>query len=212
MSSARACRIVIADDHDIVREATRPLLTSIPGVEIVGEVDNGVTAIALVKRLQPDLLVLDIAMPHASGVVVLGESRRWSPLTRIAVLTGVSASGVLAEIAASGVAGLMSKSSPAAELRAGLGTIVAGGTYVCAEVAAILAETRGLRELTARERQVLSLAVQGKSNAEIAALLNISPKTVDNHRTALMRRLDVHSIAELVAFALREGLLDSASS
>jgi DNA-binding NarL/FixJ family response regulator len=158
------------------------------------------------------LLVLDIAMPHASGVVVLGEARRWSPLTRIAVLTGVRASGVLAEVAASGVAGLLSKSSPTAELRAGFETIVAGGIYVCSDVAETLAATRGLRDLTARERQVLSLAVQGKSNAEIAALLNISPKTVDNHRTTLMRRLDVHSIAELVAFALREGLIDSASS
>jgi len=212
MGSTRACRIVIADDHGIVRDATRPLLVSIPGVEIVGEADNGVAAIALVKRLQPDLLVLDIAMPHASGVVVLGEARRWSPLTRIAVLTGVTTSGVLGEVAASGVAGVMSKSSPAAELRAGFETIVAGGTYVCGEVAAILAATRGLRELTSRERQVLSLAVQGRSNAEIATLLNISPKTVDNHRTRLMRKVDVHSTAGLVAFALREGLIDSASS
>jgi DNA-binding NarL/FixJ family response regulator len=212
MAASRVCRTVIADDHGIVRDATRRQLGSIPGVEIVGEADNGVTTIALLKRLHPDLLVLDIAMPHASGVVVLGEARRWSPLTRIAVLTGVKASGVLADVVASGVAGVMSKGIDSAELRAGFEAIVAGGTYVSGDIAMIIEAARGLRALTARERQVLSLAIQGKSNTEIAALLGISDKTVDNHRTSLMRKLEVHSTSELVALALREGLVDSISA
>lgn len=206
------CRTLIADDHAIVRGATRLLLESIGGVEVVGEADNGVAAVALAKHLQPDLLVLDIAMPHASGVIALEEIRRWSPGTRVAVFTAVTGAGVLGEVRASDVAGILLKSCSSEELRCGFCAIVAGDQYMCEQVDAILASAGNMWNLTARERQVLSFAVRGKTNNEIGNMLGISPKTADNHRTNLMRKLNVHSNAELVAFALQEGLLDLAPS
>lgn len=205
----RSTRVLIADDHAIVRNAIRPLLDGIPGVEIVGEAEDGVAAIALTKRLLPDLLILDVAMPHAGGMAVVGEVRRWSPGTRICVLTGVGASGALSQLLSSGAAGLLLKSCTPDELETGFRALVAGKSYV-AESVRTLCRTGGmLARLTLRERQILSLAAQGNSNARIAELLHISLKTVDNHRTNVMRKLDVHSAAELFALAQREGLVEA---
>jgi DNA-binding NarL/FixJ family response regulator len=203
------CRVLIADDHAIVRDAVRLMLEAIGGVELVGEAEDGIAAIALTKRLKPDLLILDVAMPHAGGLAVIGEVRRWSPATRVAVLTGIGRAVTLAQLRASGAVGLLLKSCAPRELDRGLRRIIAGEEYIAEGVRALLGESGPGAELTMRERQVLTLAAQGKSNAEIAALLSISPKTVDNHRTNLMRKLDVHSAAGLTAVALREGLLDA---
>jgi DNA-binding NarL/FixJ family response regulator len=203
------CRVLIADDHAIVRDAVRLILESIDGVEIVGEAEDGISTIALTKRLKPDLLLLDVAMPHAGGLAVIGEVGRWSPGTRVAVLTGITRTLTLAQLRASGAVGLLLKSCPPQELDHGLRCIIAGGEYIAEGASALLDEGGLGAELTMRERQILTLAAQGKSNAEMAALLNISPKTVDNHRTNLMRKLDVHSAAALTAVALREGLLDT---
>lgn len=203
------CRVLIADDHGIVRGAVRLILEAIAGVEIVGEAEDGISAIALAKRLKPDLLILDVAMPQAGGLAVIGEVRRWSPATRVAVLTGISRGVTLAQLRSSGAVGLLLKSCTPQELDHGLRRMVAGEEYVAAGARALLGGSEPGAALTMRERQVLSLAAQGKSNAEIATLLNISPKTVDNHRTNLMRKLDVHSAAGLTAVALREGLLDT---
>jgi DNA-binding NarL/FixJ family response regulator len=202
------CRVLIADDHAIVRNAVRPLLESIDGVRVVGEANNGVIAIALAKKYKPDLLVLDMSMPDADGLTVIGEVNRWSAATRIAVLTGIGSTGTLAQIVASGVAGLLLKSYDSERLEKAFRILVAGGDYVAEELRASLASGGVLGQLTMRERQILGLAAQGKSNAEIAALLHISAKTADNHRTNLMRKLDVHSAAELTALAAREQLLD----
>jgi DNA-binding NarL/FixJ family response regulator len=209
-ATARACRVVIADDHAIVRNAVRPLLESIAGVEVVGEADNGIAAIALARSLKPDLLVLDVSMPHAGGMVVIEEVRRWSPETRVAVLTGIGATGTLSQLLDSGAAGVMLKTCEPDELEEGFRTLVSGGSYVARSLRSAVPAGGVVGQLTARERQILSLAAKGRTNADIAGLLSISQKTVDNHRTNLMRKLDVHSIAELVALAAREGLLDDA--
>lgn len=201
------CRLLIADDHELVRQAVRVLLQAIEGVEIVGEAEDGIAAIALTKKLKPDLLLLDVAMPHAGGLAVIGEVRRWSPATRVAVLTGISATTMLAQLRDSGAVGVLSKNCSAQELDLGLRRIVAGGEYIAEDLREAVAGGGLLGGLTMRERQILALAAQGRSNAEIAELLNISAKTADNHRTNLMRKLDVHSAAELVALAMREGLL-----
>jgi DNA-binding NarL/FixJ family response regulator len=203
------CRVLIADDHAIVRDAVRLILEAIGGIALVGEAEDGIATIALAKRVKPDLLILDVAMPHAGGLAVLGEVRRWSPATRVAVLTGIGRRATLAQLRASGAVGLLLKSCAPQELEHAFRRIVAGEEYIAEAVQALLDEGGADAELTMRERQVLTLAAQGKSNAEIAALLNISPKTVDNHRTNLMRKLDVHSAAGLTAVALREGLLDT---
>jgi DNA-binding NarL/FixJ family response regulator len=208
VTAPKRCKVLIADDHAIVRSAVRPLLESIPGVEVVGEADNGITAIALAKKLQPDVLILDITMPHAGGITVLGEVLRFSPDTSIAVLTGIGSARTLAELQASGVKVILLKSCEPHELVRGFRAAIAGESYVAADARSPLAAGEALVTLTMRERQILSLAAQGRSNSEIAGLLNISQKTVDNHRTNLMQKLDVHSAAALAALAIREGLTD----
>jgi DNA-binding NarL/FixJ family response regulator len=202
------CTVLIADDHALVRDAVRPLVESIPGVQVVGEADNGLTAIALTRKLSPDVLVLDISMPQAGGTTVLGEVRRFSPKTRIAVLTGIDSKLKLAELHAAGARVILTKACDTEELLRGLRAVVADEAYVSADVRAAVEAGDSVAALTARERQILTLAAQGRSNSEIAGMLHISPKTVDNHRTSLMRKLGVHSAAELAALALREGLVD----
>jgi len=204
--STISCRVLIADDHELIRQAVRPLLRAIEGVAIVAEADDGFAAIALAKKLKPDLLLLDVAMPKASGLAVIGEVKRWSPGTRIAVLTGITGASVLAQLRDSGVVGLLSKTCTAQELDRGLRHIVAGEEYVSEDLRGFVEAGGAMGALTMRERQVLALAAQGSSNKEIAALLNISAKTAENHRTSLMRKLGVHSAAELVALVLRDNV------
>jgi len=204
--STISCRVLIADDHELIRQAVRPLLRAIEGVAIVAEADDGFAAIALAKKLKPDLLLLDVAMPKASGLAVIGEVKRWSPGTRIAVLTGITGASVLAQLRDSGVVGLLSKTCTAQELDRGLRHIVAGEEYVSEDLRGFVEAGGAMGALTMRERQVLALAAQGSSNKEIAALLNISAKTAENHRTNLMRKLGVHSAAELVALVLRDNV------
>ena len=200
------CRVLIADDHQLIRQAIRTLLRAIEGVAIVAEADDGFATIALAKKLKPDLLLLDVAMPKAGGLAVIGEVKRWSPATRVAVLTGITGTNTLVQLRDSGAVGLLSKVCTAQELDHGLRRIIAGEEYVSEDLRAVVEAGGAIGALTMRERQVLALAAQGSSNAEIAALLNISTKTAENHRTNLMRKLGVHSAAELVALVLREDL------
>ena len=200
------CRVVIADDHVLIRQAVRQLLRAVEGVEVVAEAGDGFATIALAKRLKPDLLLLDVAMPKAGGLAVIGEVKRWSPATRVAVLTGITGTSVLAQLRDSGAVGLLSKVCTAHELDRGLRRIIDGEEYVSEDLRAAVEAGGAIGALTMRERQVLELAAQGSSNTEIAALLNISTKTAENHRTNLMRKLGVHSAAELVALVLRENL------
>lgn len=200
------CRVVIADDHVLIRRAVRLLLRSVEGVEVVAEADDGFAAIALAKKHKPDLLLLDVAMPKAGGLAVIGEVKRWSPATRVAVLTGITGTGLLSQLRDSGAVGLLSKGCSANELDLGLRRIIAGDEYVSEDLRAVVDAGGAIGVLTMRERQVLELAAHGSSNTEIAALLNISTKTAENHRTNLMRKLGVHSAAELVAIGLRENL------
>jgi DNA-binding NarL/FixJ family response regulator len=201
------CRVLIADDHAIVRSAVRALLESIEGVEIVGETADGLATIAQSRALRPDLLVLDVSMPKVDGLAVLGEIRRWSPTTRVVVMTGIAAKGTLQQMRAAGAAGLLLKSCTPEELDLGFREVVAGGTFVAYDLRSVLDEPTLGETLTMRERQVLSLITQGRSNADIAALLNVSVKTAETHRMNLMRKLGVHSAAELTALAFREGLV-----
>ena len=139
---------------------------------------------------------------------MLLEARRWSADTRIVVLTGISAVGKLAELVDIGVDGLFSKATSNDELYAALPKILRGSRKIASHIAEMLEERPRISPLTDRERQTLNLIVSGQSNKEIAATLGISAKTVDRHRTSLMQKLDVHSVAQLIALALREGLID----
>lgn len=205
--------MVIADDHALVRAGLKDILAGIGGVKVVGEAENGVEAIALGKTLRPNLMLLDAGMPLSRGMEVYGEVRRWSPDTKIAVVTGFTATRGLADWIAAGVDGLFLKSCPPEEMAQGFAMILQGERVVAKSVVSILDqdEDGGGDSLTMRERQILHLIAEGCSNATIAERLSISAKTVDNHRTKLMAKLKVHSVAQLLAYALKEGLLDQSS-
>lgn len=201
-------RAIIADDHAIVRRSLGEILAQIGDVEVVAEAENGLETIALVKEHKPDLLLLDAAMPLARGVQVYGEARRWSPETRVAVVTGFTSAGMLADWLAAGVDGLFLKSADPDEMQRGFTEILAGGKFVAQEVADKLAAEPEREELTAREREVLALIAAGHQNVAIGDKLFISPKTVEKHRASLMAKLGVNSVSALLVHALREGLLD----
>lgn len=211
MSAAKFNKtVIIADDHAIVRNGLKAVLSAISNTEIVGEAENGVEAIALCKTLIPDMMTLDASMPFSNGMEVYGEVRRWSSSTKIAVVTGFTAVGTLADWAAAEVDGLFLKSCDPEEMQQGFELILSGGKYIQEEIADKLKDKSPETELTQRERQILHLIAGGYSNNEIGGRLSISPKTVDNHRTRIMAKLNVNSVAQLVAHALKEGLLDNA--
>lgn len=200
--------VVIADDHALVRTGIKNVLAQVAQTQVVGEAENGLEAISLCKTLRPALLLLDAGMPLSRGVEVYGEVRRWSPATKVAVVTGFNAARTLADWVAAGVDGVFLKSCPPDEMARGFDLILRGETYYAQEVREILEGTSDVAGLSLREHQVLHLIAQGCSNAVMAERLSISPKTVDHHRTRLMAKLGVHSVAQLLAYALKEGLLD----
>ncbi len=205
MASTRA---IIADDHAIVRNSLAAILDELGDVEVVAQAENGLETIALVKQHLPDLLLLDAAMPLARGVEVYGEARRWSPDTRIIVVTGFTGTSMLADWLSAGVDGLFLKSADPEEMKTGFSQVIAGGKFVSQAVADKLAAEPEREPLTDREREVLALLAAGHQNVAIGEKLFISPKTVEKHRASLMAKLGVNSVSALLTYALREGLLD----
>ena len=207
---------IIADDHAIVRAGLRdalekPGLIETAGITVVAEAGDGLEAIAEVRKHKPDLLLLDVSMPMAGGVEVLLETQRWSPDTKVVVLTGISAVGLVSSLIDSGVDGLFSKAASNDELYEKLPGILRGHRHVAASFMDILEENPKPALLTDRERQTLNMIISGRSNKEIAEALGISIKTVDKHRTSLMQKLKVHSVPQLMALALKEGMIDPSS-
>lgn len=200
--------VVIADDHTIVRQGTAQILSLIADVTIVAEADNGFAAISAVKKHKPRLLVLDAAMPMARGIEVYSEARRWSPDTSIMLLTGFTSLSLLSDWLDAGVDGILLKSCSSDEMRSGFISVLEGAGYVANTVREQLESAVSPTAMTAREREVLSLIATGHNNVAIAERLSISKKTVEKHRASLMRKTGVHTVAELMVYALREGLLD----
>ena len=213
MTDSQPYTAIIADDHQIVRQGLRsaletPGLVNATGISVVAEAENGFEALAEVKIHQPDLLLLDISMPMAGGAEIVLDVQRWSPQTHIVILTGIHAPGLLAQLLEANVAGIFSKGADLNELYQNLPLILRGGRYIASSFEQTLQAQQYAPPLTGREQQILNMIVAGKTNKEIARQLVISPKTVDKHRTSLMDKLDVHSVAELLAYAFREGLID----
>ena len=208
-------RAVIADDHQIVRAGLRaaletPGLIEPEGVSVLDEAADGIAAIAAVRKHRPELLLLDVSMPLAGGIEVVGEVKRWSPATRIAVFTGITAPGLVSRLINSGIDGLFSKAAPNEFMYAKLPVILRGGKAIAQSFLDILEREPQEQTLTDRERQTLNCIVRGQSNKEIAETLGISIKTVDKHRTSLMQKMHVNSVAQLLARAVKDGLIDPA--
>lgn len=211
MTDRGEATVIVADDHEIVRRGTCQILDDIPDVRVVAEVADGLSAIAAVKLHQPRLLLLDAAMPHARGIEVLADARRWSPSTAVILLTGFTAGTVLAQWLDADVEGILLKTSTPEDIRAGIETVLAGGRYISPKAQAALEVATARPALTDREREVLSSIAMGRQSREIADRLSISARTVEKHRASLMAKVGVKSVAQLIGYALREGLLDDQS-
>jgi DNA-binding NarL/FixJ family response regulator len=200
--------VLLADDHKLVRLGFRRLLEDEPGFEVVGEAGNGLEAIQQAERLRPRVVVMDMAMPELDGVQATIEIRRRIPETAILILSMYSEESYIRNALKAGAQGYLLKNAIDVDLTNAVRTVAAGGTYLAPGLHLPAESAQDPYEkLTQRERQVLQLIAQGKSNKEIAALLQLSVNTVAVHRANLMDALDIHRTADLVLFAIKRGLV-----
>jgi DNA-binding NarL/FixJ family response regulator len=208
--------VVLADDHALVRAGIRALLEKIDQVEVVGEAGDGQRALELVQELNPDLILLDIAMPGLSGFDVLKETTEKFPNVKVIILTVHDSEDYALHALRSGAAGYVPKSAASAELEMAIEHVMRGEKYLSPSIArkVVFEYLKGthsgrakLAELTPRQREVLTLISEGHSTKDIARILNISVKTVETHRAQLMERLDIHDVAGLVRYAIRTGMV-----
>ena len=205
-------RILLAEDHVIVRQGFRALLER-EGLEVVAEAANGHEAVRLAGELLPDVAVLDFAMPLLNGIDAAKEIRRRSPRTRTILLTVHSEDHYVLEAVRAGVHGYVVKTQAAADLVQAIREIRGNAIYLSPTISRAVVEayfdkaTPPGDVLSSRERQVLQLVAEGKTTKEIAGVLGVSIKTADSHRTRIMRKLDIHDTAGLVRFAIRRGLI-----
>jgi len=209
-------RVLVADDHTMIRQGLISILRAQDEFEVVGEAKDGNEAVEKALGSRPDVVVLDLSMPRLNGLEAARRIRKALPRTRILVLTMHDDEEYVLRTVRAGASGYVVKDGAASELVAAIRAVSAGQGYFGPQASRALADTyeRGglapddpYERLTAREREVFQLLVEGRTNAQVAEILFISPKTVDNHRTHLMARLGVHSTAELIRFAARRGLL-----
>ena len=214
-------RILLVDDHALVRAGIRALLETLPRVEVVGETGDGVEALRLVQELAPDAVLLDITLPGLNGLEVVARLARLESGPRVLMLSMHASPEYAARAFAAGAAGYLNKDSAFDELAAALEAISAGRRYLCraidaSQVAALerrAADGRSALDLlTPRQRQILQLVAEGVGTRQIAERLFVSVKTVETHRAQIMRRLDIHDVPGLVRFAIRHGLLPPESS
>jgi DNA-binding NarL/FixJ family response regulator len=211
-----ACRVLLVDDHALVRAGIRALLESLPRVEVVGETGDGLAAVQLAVEHAPDVILLDITLPGLNGLEVATRVIRLGRGTRILMLSMHASPEYAARAFAAGAAGYLNKDSAFDELAAALDAIAAGRRYLCraidpAQVAVFERQAANggssIDRLTPRQRQVLQLVAEGLGTREIAERLFVSVKTVETHRAQIMQRLGIHDVAGLVRFAIRHGLL-----
>ena len=219
---AKTTRILIADDHEMIRAGVRGLLEREHGYEVVGEAASGDDAVEMARRLSPDIVVSDLTMPGLSGVEATRQMRAHNPLLKVIILSVHSDSVMVAEALRAGASGYLLKSSAPVELTLALRAARAGETYLSPRISQVVvaaylrpvenpSDASAYSQLTAKQREVLQLLAEGKSNKEVACELVISSKTVEAHRAQIMEKLSIFSLAGLTKYAVREGLttLDS---
>jgi DNA-binding NarL/FixJ family response regulator len=210
-ASISTIRVLIADDHAVVREGIRHVLSPDEGFDVVGEAVHGAEAVSLARSLEPDVVVLDISMPGLSGLEAAEQIRDSVPTAHILVLSIHDHEEYVLQSVRAGAHGYLRKDSAPAELRAAIRAVHHGGTFfsepATSALASALTNERRIELLTARERDVLIEVARGSANKEIAARFGISVRTVESHRESLMKKLDIHGVAALTRFALAAGLL-----
>jgi len=216
-----ALRILIADDHEVVRKGIRSLLEAHPGWEVVAETANGRDAVSSAVRLKPDVALLDIAMPGLNGLDATRQILTDAPNTRVLILTMHDTEQVVRDVLAAGARGFLLKSDAGRDLVSAVEALQSRRTFFTTKVAQLVLDgylhpntspsdqaARGV--LTPREREVIQLLAEGKTTKEVATTLNLSVKTAETHRTNLMRKLDLHSVVDLTLYAVRNGIVDVA--
>jgi DNA-binding NarL/FixJ family response regulator len=212
-----AFRILIADDHEVVRRGIRALLEGHPGWEVCGEAVDGRDALEKARELSPDLALLDISMPNLNGLEVARQILKAAPCTRMLILSMHHSDQVIRDVLEVGARGFIFKSDAARDLVAAVEALQRRTTFFTADVATIVLggylnrslnpEKLAKNRLTAREREVVQLLAEGKSSKEVAVALNLSVKTAETHRTNVMRKLDLHCVADLVRYAVRNEIV-----
>jgi two-component system response regulator NreC len=211
-------RILLADDHTVVRQGLRKVLEARPEWQVVAEAGDGREAVRLAEESTPDVAILDVAMPLLNGIEAVRQIARKVPATRMLVLSMHADEAYVTQMLRAGAAGYLLKDSADVDLLQAVDAVSAGKSFFSPAIARVIADDyvrhladRGVTDrfelLSEREREIFQLIAEGKTNKEIAALLFLSTSTVDTHRSRIMEKLDVHSAAEIVLYAVRKGVI-----
>ena len=205
--------VILGDDHPLVRQGVRRLLEG-REFEIVGEGSDGLEVIELAQRLRPDIILLDLSMPTLNGIGAVRELTRVAPSAKVIILTMHTEEHYILEALRAGVKGCVSKTQAPEHLLQAIREVCRGGVYLSPSVSGVVVQgylsktEMPYDPLTDRERQVMQLIAEGKTTKEVAVILGVSVKTAESHRSSLMGKLDIHSTAEVVRYAIRRGLVE----
>lgn len=214
----RKIRVLVVDDHVVVRDGICALLALAPDIEIVGEAGHGREALEKLTKLQPDVVLMDIAMPMMGGLETTRRIRKDFPNVKVLVLTQYADKEYVFPAIEAGASGFISKTAASSEIAIGIRSVYQGDSFLSPSIAKLLVENYQhlnisrkkldpYDQLTEREREVLKLLAEGHTTKEIADILSISPKTVEGYKTSLMDKLDIHNRIDLVKYALRKGII-----
>jgi DNA-binding NarL/FixJ family response regulator len=209
-ASPQTIRVVLADDHDLVRSGIKALLSMVEGVEVIAEARDGAELVELVDSLMPDVIMTDISMPGMDGITAISQIHAKHPKARLLVLSMYDTVDFVKRAVANGACGYLMKDAPPFELEQAMRSVMATGSYFSPAIAQRLlqpSEPTVDDELTHRQVEILRLIAQGRASKEIAFELGLSPKTVDVHRARIMERLRLNDIASLTLYAVRKGLI-----
>ena len=209
-------KVLIADDHKIVREGLKTLIDKQETMQVVAEAENGLDAVQIARKLRPDVVIMDLGMPQMNGIEATREVTAHDPEIKVIALSMHSDKRFVLQMIKAGASGYLLKDSAFEELITAIKTVVANQSYLSPKITDVVikdylqtlskGDVSAFSVLTAREREVLQLLAEGRSTKEIAASLSVSVKTVETHRTQIMDKLNIRSVAELTKYAIREGL------
>ncbi len=211
-----AIRVLLAEDHTVVRQGLRRILQADADIEIVGEAGDGRTALEAIEKLRPTIAIVDISLPSLNGIEVTRQAAKVAPDTKILILSMHSDDAYIRQALRAGAKGYLLKDADDQDLLKALSALANGGSFFSPSVSRVVLQgylsdapeaDDDLASLSAREREVLPLVAEGRSSKEVAQLLNLSVSTVESHRKHIMEKLDLHNTAALVRFALRKGLI-----